>query len=155
MPTPRIALGCSPNPQATRLKGVVCPDLHALPASSHSSGVSWPPGSTWLQLAKGAQVQRLYALMRESNVELMWLVDPVLVIVEFRAAGFPSTNKFSVCWDPLQTLGVQASKVSPFYSLRAVHSAAQQALSACTHFQFPTVINSVSLVYARWQPCCL
>ena len=47
---------------------------------------------------------------------------------EFRAAGFPSTSKSSVCRDLPQTLGVQGeqSKSFSYYSadrLRAVHSA--------------------------------
>jgi hypothetical protein len=29
------------------------------------------------------------------------------VIVKLRAVGFPSVNKSSVCWDPLQTFGGQ------------------------------------------------
>ena len=29
---------------------------------------------------------------------------------EFRAAGFLSTSKSSVCWDSLQTLGVQGEQ---------------------------------------------
>ena len=46
----------------------------------------------------------------------------------FRAAGFPSTSKSSVCWDPLQTLGVQGEQSESFLhysadSLREVHSA--------------------------------
>ena len=46
----------------------------------------------------------------------------------FRTAGFPSTSKSSVCWDPLQTLGVQGKQSESFLyystdSLRAVHPA--------------------------------
>jgi|SRR5258706_5404970 len=62
-----------------------------------------------------------------------WIQDD-----EFHAAGFPSTSKSSVCWDPLQTLG--AKRVLLILQNRTVSGlrTPQQALSARTHIQLPT-----------------
>ena len=41
---------------------------------------------------------------------------PCRHVDEFSASGLPSTGKSSVCWDPLQTLGVQGEQASPSYT---------------------------------------
>ncbi len=49
---------------------------------------------------------------------------------KFRAAGFPGTSKSGVCWDPLQTPGIQDKRSESI--LRAVRSAAAERYHSFT-----------------------
>ena len=78
--------------------------------------------------------------------------------VKFRAAGFPSTSKSSVCWDPLQT---------PWNARQAkrVLFILQYQQSLLTHFKFPTLCADTRLTHPHptakpshqhsWEPCAL
>ena len=54
---------------------------------------------------------------------------------EFRAAGFPSTSKSSVYWDPLQTLGAQGEQSESFYTTVLTVSRLCTPQSVRTHSQ--------------------
>ena len=73
---------------------------------------------------------------------------------EFRVASFPSTSKFSVCWDRYEHMEYKASKATPFCTTMPTLSGLclpPQALSARTHFKIPTrrVSKGVSLCRYR------